>query len=223
MNIRKELFKLQDIKYKDFQSSLTKTRYPIIGIRIPELRNFAKKETKNISYISCSNPYFEEVMLEGMNISFCKDIELFIKRIDEFIPKIDDWSVCDIFCSGVKNIVSKNKDRIWDYIVKYASSNEEFENRFMIIMMMDYYLEEKYLNKVFDVIDNIKCDKYYCEMAIAWLIATSLAKFEKETLEYMHNSSISKFSYNKAISKACESYRINDELKIKLKKMKRGN
>lgn len=223
MDIREELFKLEGLKYKEFNSKLTKTSYPIIGIRVPVLRNFAKREIRDINYVSSDNPYFEEVMLEGMNIGFCKNIDMFIERVDNFVSKIDDWSICDVFCAGVKNIVYKNKDRVWGYIIKYASSNEEFETRFMIIMMMDYFLEEKYLHDVFNIIDNVRCDKYYCEMAIAWLVATSLAKFEKETLEYLRNSHISKFAYNKAISKACESYRISDELKIKLRKMKRYN
>lgn len=221
MNVREKLFKLQDIKYKEFNSKLTKTKYPIIGIRIPILRDFAKRETKNINYISSSNPYFEEVMLEGMNISFCKDIQLFIARVNDFIPKIDDWSVCDICCASLRKIVNKNKERVWECIIKYKDSEEEFETRFMIIMMMDYFLEEKYLNDIFYIIDNLKCNKYYCEMAVAWLLATSLAKFENETLEYMQRSHISKFAFNKAISKACESYRVSVEIKNRIKMMKR--
>ena len=110
---------------------------------------------------------------------------------------------------------------MWDFITSYKTSNNEFEIRFMIVMMMDYYLEEKYINNIFNILDNIKCDFYYVNMAIAWLLSTSLVKNEKETLEYLNNNNLSDFVINKTISKANDSYRVNKELKETLKKMKR--
>lgn len=219
MNIREELFKLEDLKYKEFNTKIIKTRYPIIGIRMPILKKYAKSISKNITFISDDNPFYEEVMLEGLLITYDKDINSFINRLDDFIFKIDDWSICDTICASSK-IVIKNKEVFYKYITKYKNSKKEFETRVMIVMLMDYYLDEKYLSRIFEIIDNIKCHEYYTEMAIAWLIASSLAKYQKETLEYMSNANISKFAYNKAISKACDSYVISDTLKEKLRGMR---
>lgn len=219
MDVRKELFKLEDLKYKEFNTKIIRTKYPVIGIRMPTLKKFAKSISKEILFVSPNKPYYEEVMLEGLLITYSKDINSFINRLDTFIPKIDDWSICDSICSNSK-IIKNNKEIFYKYIIKYKNSKKEFETRVMLVMLMEFYLEEKYLNNIFKIIDNIKCHDYYTEMAISWLLVTSLAKYEKETLEYINKANISKFTFNKMISKACDSYVISDELKEKIKSMR---
>lgn len=219
MDIRSRLFELEDLKYKEFASKLTKTKYPFIGVRIPCLKKMAK-ELKGESLSFFDTNYFEEIMLEGLGVGYLKDVDLVILKLEKFIPKIDDWSVCDSCCANLK-ITKKNKEKMWKFITKYRNSNKEFEIRFMIVMMMDYYLENEYIYEIFDIIDNISCDFYYSNMAISWLIATSLAKLEKETLDYLNRTKVNDFIYNKAISKACDSYRIGKDLKNYLRKIKR--
>lgn len=219
MDLRQKLFELEDKEYKEFSSKLIKTRYPLIGVRVPLLKSISK-DNKDKSFDFNNAIYFEEIMVEGLLIGYLKDIDLVVNKLRFFIPKIDNWSICDSVCANLK-ITNKNKEKMWDFITSYKTSNNEFEIRFMIVMMMDYYLEEKYINNIFNILDNIKCDFYYVNMAIAWLLSTSLVKNEKETLEYLNNNNLSDFVINKTISKANDSYRVNKELKETLKKMKR--
>lgn len=219
MNLRDEIFKFEDIEYKNFSSKLTNTKYPIIGVRIPDLKRIAKK-IKNQEISFDDSLFFEEIMVEGLYIGYLENIDIVIKKLSLFIDKIDDWSVCDSSCANLK-ITRSNKMRMWEFITSYKNSNKEFEVRFMIVMMMDYYLEHNYIDEIFDIIDNINCDFYYSNMAISWLLATALVKCPKETLNYLNNNKLGDFVFNKAISKACESYRIDKFLKEKLKKMKR--
>lgn len=220
MNLRKELFDLQDLNYKEFASKLTRTRYPILGVRIPFLKKLAREiKDREISF-NYNDKYFEEVMIEGILIGYLNDVDLVISKLDSFISLIDDWSVCDSVCANLK-ITKKNKEKMWDFIAKFVNSDKEFEVRFMVVMMMDYYLEDEYIEKIFNILDNIKIDFYYSNMAVSWLLATSVVKCEKKTIEYLRDCTLSDFVYNKAISKACESYRVNSELKQILKKMKR--
>lgn len=219
MDIRSRLFELEDLKYKEFASKLTKTKYPFIGVRIPCLKKMAKElKGENLSFFD--EKYFEEIMLEGLCIGYLKNIDSVIYKLEVFITKIDDWSVCDSCCANLK-ITKKNKEKMWKFITRYKNSNNEFEVRFMIVMMMDYYLENEYINEIFDIIDNISCDFYYSNMAISWLLATALAKLEKETLKYLKKAKVNDFIYNKAISKSCDSHRIGNELKEYLRKIKR--
>ena len=51
-NIREELFKLQDLKYKEFHSSLCPNLDYIIGVKVPKLREYAKELYKNNKKIS---------------------------------------------------------------------------------------------------------------------------------------------------------------------------
>ena len=219
MDIISRLFELEDLKYKEFASSLTKTRYPFIGVRIPYLKKIAKElKDENLSFFDAK--YFEEIMLEGLIIGYIKDIDEVVSKLRCFVSKIDNWSACDSCCANLK-ITKNNKEKMWEYIKEYKDSNKEFEVRFMIVMMLNYYLEKEYIAEVFSIIDSISCDFYYSNMAISWLLATSLVKLEKETLDYLKSTKVSDFIYNKAISKACDSYKISNELKRYLKKIKR--
>lgn len=148
------------------------------------------------------------------------DLETIKKHIEEFIPKIDNWAVCDVFCGGLK-ITKKNKPEIWEFISKYLKSDKEFEVRFGVVMILSYYIDEEYLKRDFEIFNAIKLDKYYVQMAVAWAISVALVKFYEETVEYLKMADLDDFTYNKGIQKAIESYRITDEQKDILRKMKR--
>ena len=224
--IRQELLNLQDKKYQEFHSSLCPGIDNIIGVRIPVLRNYAKKLSKqeNIKeYIFFNNTeYYEEVMLQGMLIGLTKssDIKEILIMLKIFIPKIDNWAVCDICCAGLK-VVNKNKELFWTFIQKYLKSKKEFELRFATVMMLDYFIDEKYIDKVLTVLDNIKHDGYYVKMAVAWTISVAFVKFEDKTIKYLKNNNLDDWTYNKSLQKICESLRVDKKTKAAIKKMKR--
>ena len=225
LEIEKELLNMQDKKYKEFQKGICPGVEEIIGIRIPILRSYAKELLKryDFKYLMENIPsnYYEEIMLQGMLIGQAKlDFNEIIKYVEDFIPKIDNWAVCDTFCTGLK-ITKKHKEKMWDFIQKYIKSDKEFHIRFGIVMILSYYIDEDYLYKNFKIFDSIKSDKYYVQMAVAWAISFCLIKFYDKTIEYLKNSKIDKFTYNKSIQKAIESYRITKERKEFLRTLKK--
>ena len=223
--IKEDLFKLQDKKYQEFHSKLCPGTDNIIGIRIPVLREYAKKLLKEndfktlINYID--DEYYEEIMLQGMLIGLAKSNFNEIKPyIENFIPKIDNWAICDTFCAGLK-ITKKYKREMWNLINTYITSDEEFFIRFAVVIILDFYIEEEYIKENFKIFNNIKSDKYYVQMAVAWAISICFAKYFDKTIKYMKTANLDDFIYNKAIQKAIESYRITKEEKDILRKMKR--
>ena len=224
--IKKKLKELADKKYKEFHSSLCPGTENIIGVRVPILRNYAKElfEEKDWKETikEIDNEYYEEIMLQGMLIGQAKkeDINTILEYVEKYIPEIDNWAICDVFCAGLK-ITKKYKKEMWDFIQKYLKSDKEFEIRFAIVMILDYYIEEEYLKENFKIFEKIKSDEYYVKMAIAWAISICIIKFYEETIEYMKISKIDNWTYNKAIQKAIESYRISEENKKVLREMKK--
>ena len=151
--IKQELKKLQDRKYKEFHSSLCPGVNNIIGVRVPVLRSYAKELIKQYDIKellkNIDDEYYEEIMLQGILIGLSKEnIEFVLEYIESFIPKINNWAVCDTFCAGLK-VTKKNKEKMWDFIIKYLNSDKEFELRFSIVMILDYYIEQEKLEKVF--------------------------------------------------------------------------
>lgn len=224
--IKQKLFRLSDKKYKDFHSSLCPGTENIIGVRVPILRNYTKelynKKDWKQTIKQIDNQYYEEIMLQGMLIGQAKneDIKTVQKYINDFVPKINNWAICDVFCADLK-ITKKYKKEMWNFIQKYIKSNKEFEIRFAIVMILDYYIEQEYLKNIFEILEKINCNDYYVKMAVSWAISICLIKFYDETIKYLEVSKIDNWTYNKAIQKAIESFRISDEKKEKLKKMKK--
>lgn len=223
--IKEKLLELADKKYKEFHSGLCPGTENILGVRVPILRNYAKELAKQkeipelLSQID--DQYYEEIMLQGMLIGLEKgDITQIQKHIEKFVPKIDNWAVCDVFCAGLK-ITKKYPREMWDFLQKYVTSEKEFEIRFAMVMILDFYIEEEYLKEIFNLWDSISSQAYYVQMAIAWGISISLIKFYEPTINYLKTAHLDKFTYNKALQKAIESYRITEEQKQELRKMKK--
>lgn len=223
--IKQELMELQDKKYQEFHGGLCPGTENIIGVRVPILRNYAKELLKKyeFSYLmnNIDNEYYEEIMLQGILIGLAKeDFKTILAHIENFIPKIDNWAVCDSFCAGLK-ITKKHEQEMWEVLQKYLRANKEFEIRFGIVMILDYYIEEPYLKQDFKIFDQIKSTEYYVQMAVAWAISICLIKYYEETIAYLKKSKLDKFTYNKALQKAMESYRITPEQKQELRNMKK--
>lgn len=223
--IREKLIELADEKYKTFHSTLCPNTQNILGVRIPMLRKLAKELIKKIDveeYLqTAKQDYYEEIMLQGMIIGMAKmPFKEKMQYIKAFIPKIDNWAVCDTFCSGLKE-VKKHKEEFWQFILPYIASTKEFEVRFAVVCMMDYYLEKEKIQEIFGYLEQIKEDKYYIKMAVAWLLSVAIVKLPEETMHYLQRSKLDNWTYNKAIQKMIESYRISDETKENLRRMKR--
>ncbi|NLD19831.1 MAG: DNA alkylation repair protein [Clostridiales bacterium] len=222
------IFGLQDTKYKKFHEGLVPGKDNIIGVRLPVLRGLAKELLKENSGTSkgllevIGDEYYEEVMLQGMIIGFQQkiDIENLYEQISNFVPKIDNWAICDSFCSSLKQI-KKHKEGTYEYIQRYLKSDKEFEIRFGLVMLLEYYLDEEHLFDIFRISQGIDHEGYYVRMANAWLISICLVKYYDETKAFMEDCRLDDFTYNKALQKARESLRINSGEKEELNRMKR--
>lgn len=222
--IRKKLISLSDEKYKEFNSKLCPGIKNIIGVRIPIIKKLAKeyKDKDVYSYMNSNDEiYFEEIMLKGVLIGYLKkDINEIFSLLENFIPKINNWAICDTTVANLK-IINKNKKETLKFIEKYLKSDNEFEVRFALIVLLDYFIEKEYLDYIFTNVEKIKLDKYYVKMAIAWLLSICYIKYKEETMYFLNNTNLDKWTFNKTIQKIIESRRITDEEKEKLKKLKK--
>lgn len=221
--IRDQLEELAEEKYRIFTSSLNPGKNNILGVRLPLLRKMAAKISKGDwkAYLAeASENSMEEVMLQGMVIGNCKgDIEEVLKMVEDYIPKIDCWSVCDSFCSGLK-ITKSNKERVWEFIQPYLSSNREYEIRFGVVMLL-YYISPEYATLAFAHFERIHHEGYYVKMAVAWLLSIYFIQIPELTMEYLKNNRLDIFTYNKALQKITESLKVDSDTKALIRSMKR--
>lgn len=209
--------------YKNFHSKLCFTKYEILGIRLPIQRKIVKKiiKTDIVDYLKyCQANYYEEVMIEGLVIASIEDETLFDTYFLPFINKIDNWAICDSFCNSLK-IIKKNPQKYFKLAINLSLSSAEFISRTGLIIILNFFIDKKYLKKIFILLDKIKSDKYYINMAESWLICEIYTKYPQEAKQYLLSNKLNKFTHNKAISKIRESYRIPQEEKDYLNTLKR--
>ena len=220
MNVLDELKKYQDDEYKKFTSALKVNN--LLGVRNPILKNIAKEMVKNSDYVSFLNEkhtYHEENMIHMYILSFIKDKEFVYNELDKFVPNLDNWAVCDSLLN-IK-LIDKNRDYFYSLVNKYKNSDKEFEIRFSIIMLLSHYVVSEYVDDIFKIIEEVKNDFYYTKMGIAWILCELMIKFRDKCMEYLKVSKLDDFTFNKAIQKMNESFRISDDDKIYLKSLKR--
>ncbi len=219
----KYLMSLQDINYQQFHSKIIKKDINIIGIKTDVLRKISKEIFKG-NYQQFLNlvtfNYYEESIIYAFIISNIKTLNnQLINYIDIYKTKIDNWANCDLFCSSLK-IVKKNKDYFYKYIKNNINNKEEYIKRMCIALLLNYYVEEKYLDDIFNICNNHCNYTYYVDMSIAWLISICYIKYKKQTISYLKNNTLNTFTHNKAISKIKDSYRVSKEEKIYLNTLK---
>ncbi|MDF2537186.1 MAG: alkylation repair protein [Herbinix sp.] len=223
-SIKEELKELAEEKYRIFSASLIPGKENVLGVRLPLLRKLAVRIAKGDwqDYLNqAQDDTMEEVMLQGMVIGTIKtDIEVILKLTEEFIPKIDCWSVCDSFCGSLK-IVKDNRERVWKFLQQYFNSDQEYDIRFGVVMLLGYYVLPEYYEKAFTIFDNIKQEGYYVKMAVAWAISTYYTSFPDQTLDYLKRCNLDDFTYNKALQKITESLKVDLKTKEIIRSMKR--
>ncbi|MCR5792636.1 MAG: DNA alkylation repair protein [Lachnospiraceae bacterium] len=221
--IRKELFRLQDNKYRDFQSKLLPTVNPdtVIGVRTPQLRKYAKTLIKREDveeYLQqLPHKYFDENQLHAFIISERKDYEQCLKEVQDFLPYVDNWATCDQMSP---KIFKKHRIELLPHIENWIQSKETYTVRFGIGMLMQHFLEETFDVRYPEQVAGIRSDEYYINMMIAWYFATALAKQYEAVVPYIENRRLDDWTHNKAIQKSIESYRITAEQKAYLKTLK---
>ena len=217
------LKELSDKKYGDFHSKLVPDikRETILGVKVPVLRSISKLIIKDEYYkefINClPHCYYEENMLHGLLINLTKDYNECIRLIEEFLPFIDNWAVCDAI---TPKIFVKNKDKLLIRIKEWIKSEKEYTVRFAVEMLMKFFLDEDYKKEYIDLINEIKIDTYYVNMMVAWFLATALSKQWDTAIKKIESKTLSPFIQNKTIQKSIESFRIRKEQKDYLKTLK---
>ncbi|MBO4950374.1 MAG: DNA alkylation repair protein [Clostridia bacterium] len=222
--INKELFNMQDLAYRDFHSRLVPTldKNTIIGVRTPLLRKFAKQLAKEGSveeFLSAlPHKYYEENNLHAFIIEDIKDFKTCISNLERFLPYIDNWATCD--CLRPK-CFKKNTDCLIDYVIKWILDDRTYIKRFGIGMLLSYYLDDEFYKSYLNIVSQIRSDEYYVNMMKAWYFTTALTKQYDSAIEYLTLNKLDKWTHNKTIQKAVESYRIPESQKAFLKTLKR--
>lgn len=224
LDVRQRLTELADPKLRDFSARLTPTSTKIMGVKVPDIRMLAREIVRGDwqEYLCrASEEYLEERMLKGIVITYAKtDFEQKLSLMRDFLPLIDNWAVCDSVVLGFKD-VKKHLSRTYEFLTPYFSATDEFSLRFAVVMLLSYFVTDDYVDTVLHVCNHIRHDGYYAKMAVAWALSVCFIKYRDKTLALFYNNRLDDFTFNKALQKSIESYRVTPQDKTLLRGIKR--
>ena len=227
LTIKENLLRLAGEGNKKFTESLHPGIENVLGVRVPALRQLAAQIAKDDwqAYLQSADTfYMEERMFQGMVIGCLKikDVEEYLSLVSGFVPLINSWSVCDTFdFAGKQRFVDRNKERVWQFLEGWMQSDKEYEIRFGVVMAMAHYIDADYIQNVLQWMNRIDHEGYYVKMAVAWALSVCYVKFPKETMLLLKENRLDDFTYNKALQKITESFRVSPEDKDIIRDMKR--
>ncbi len=231
MTVRREQLREQlkamatDAEYRRFSAALIPGEERLLGVRLPALRKLAKElcrsDWRELLTRPPKAPYMEEIMLDGMIVGLAKmEPEERLRLITEYVPRIDNWSLCDTFCAGLK-FTRAHAAAVWELITPYLRAENPWAVRFAVVMMLDYYVTTLYIDEVLTLLDGVSREEYYVSMAVAWAFSICYVKFPERTMKALKKSALPDATYNRALQKIRESQRVSAPEKARLNSMKR--
>ncbi len=223
MNVYKKLKAVKDDNYKEFQAKLVPNipADTIMGVKTPQMRSIAKEvfeSSKRDEFLKdLPHKYYEENLVHFFVIALIKDFDECVKAVEDFLPYVDCWPVSD---QSSPKVFKKNHEKLLPYIKKWIASDHVYTARFGIRMLMNEFLGEDFKEEYPELVASKEGEDYYLKMMVAWYFATALAKRYDECIKYIEERRLDEWVHKKAIQKAIESYRVSDEHKEYLRKLR---
>ncbi|MBQ6756595.1 MAG: DNA alkylation repair protein [Oscillospiraceae bacterium] len=219
-DIQARLYALRDDKNRDFAASLMPTvdKSTMLGVRTPQLRALAKElrgtDEARALLSTTEHEYFEEYQLHAALIALMRDYDEAIAALDFFLPRVFSWATTDMINPAV---FKKHRDDLYRRAYRWIDSGGTYCVRYGILTLMNHYLDCDFKPEYLSEVAAVKSEEYYVNMMRAWYFATALAKQWDAALPYIEERRLDRWTHNKAIQKACESYRVPDEHKAILR------
>lgn len=219
------LIENRDAAYQAFQAKLIPSIPPdsVIGVRTPALRSFAKQlaRREDVGEFLAKVPHgcFEENQLHAFVISSEPDYGKLLAGIDGFLPFVDNWATCDQMSPRG---LAQNPEVALEQVQRWMASRHPYTVRYGIGVLLQLFLDDRFRPEFLEWVAQVESSEYYVNMMRAWFFAEALVKQPGATLPVIEEGRLDRWTHNKAIQKARESYRISPELKEQLKGLRRA-
>ena len=141
-----------------------------------------------------------------------------LEHVARFVPKINNWAVCDCFCWRLK---AAERQPMWEFIQPYFRSEAEYDVRFAVVTGLGNFVDGEHLEALLQLLDGVRHEAYYARMAVAWAVSVCYIKFPQRTHEWLGSCSLDDWTFNKSLQKIIESLRVSDTDKQAIRAMKR--
>ena len=221
--VRQRVAELAEPELAHFSAGLLPTAEEkrVLGVRVPKLRSLAKElagsGAAEAFLLDLPHFYVEENHLHGLLLEREKNLDRCLERVETFLPFVDNWATCDIFCPAV---FRKNAQALFPTFLRWTFDAREYTCRYGMGMLMRFFLDGERAGEAMQAVASVRREEYYVKMMQAWFFATALAKQYENALSYLTDRKLSAWVHNKTIQKARESFRVPPEHKAFLQTLR---
>ena len=222
--LRRELEQLADPGYKTFHEGLIPGSSMTYGVRLPALRALAQRVLQGdpLDFLQNSRPAsYEETMVRGLVVAGLQ-LPWEEKRpwAEDFLPRIDNWALCDAFCNSLKPRFPGDEAELWAFARPLYSSVQEYEARFAVVLQLSRFVKEEHLEEGLFLLQQVQHPGYYAKMGVAWALSVWYVSFPQEVEALLAQRTLEPWVQNKTIQKIRESRRVRPEEKEALLRYK---
>ncbi len=195
---------------------------PILGVRLPVLRQLAAALIRRFGGIPPIQPAsFESVMLLGFCTALASGtFEARRARIEQFLPLIDNWSLCDSFCASLR-FPADEAETWFSWLSALAVSTKPYEARFAAVCASSRFPAAGFGQRALHLLTRVTCTAYYTRMGVAWAAATLYRSLPSDVTALLESRRFDVWTHNKIIQKICESRTTPSEAKRSLRTLRR--
>lgn len=218
MNLEKYI----DLGYRDFNSKLIPGVENVLGIRIPVLRSIVKEmdfKDKEIFLNTLPHRFHEENIMHMIIISYEKDFDNAKEMLLKFLPYVDNWQVSDVGIP-ISFKESKDKEELLSFVKLIILKEETYFKRYGVFILMKIFLDKFYDEDILAMVAEIKSSEYYVNMMRAWFFQEAIVKRYDDTIKYLEDKKLDRFTHLKTISKCIDSRKIDKDTKLYLKTLR---
>lgn len=222
MEILERLKSVSSQKYKEFHSKLVPGIGDFLGCTVPDVRKIAKSLTEDESdgfLNTLPHRYYDENMLHGLLLGMQCGTDKKLVRLNEFLPYVDNWAVCDMMTAGLWK-KSDDLEAVFEHAKAQTQSDRTYSIRYGVVCFLDYFTYGRF-DEIVEITSKIKNDDYYVEMAIGWLLSVLEVRDFKKTADILLQKRYSDSVSLIAIKKGIESLRLDIEQKEFLRSIKK--
>lgn len=193
---------------------------PIWGIRTPVLRKFAKELLQSKTSLPTMKNSHEEALLQAYLIGMSKTpFSELLRRIQCFLPEIDNWAICDSFCT-VLTAFKRYESEGFHFLLPYCSSEQPFEQRFAVVMLLTHYIRSSYIERLLEIFTHIEPRNYYVKMAVGWALAACYVKYPERVEDALRHARIHPEVRQMAIQKILDSNHTDNQQRQRILRLK---
>lgn len=212
-----ESFK-KDEKSRAWSKNIYNTNKDVFGLYTKEINDIIKKyQNENIGELKERNLYELNLIYIKIKLKQCKNLAEQEDFLRNNVDLIDSWAITD---TSYQLLRIKSFDEALIFFEEFSSIDNEMLIRYAFLVFFKFKEDRTCYEKILPRFKNSKY--YYVNMVEAWLLATLYIFFPEETYNFLETSNISNDIKLKSISKICDSFRIDNTEKEKVRLLRKN-